>query len=411
MHILLIHQSFAAIDEPGGTRHHELARHLAERGDRVTIIASPVSYLTGKTQRERIPWVRREDGGPRVTVLRAYTYPALHRSFIHRVISFLSFMMSSLLIGLGVKDVDIIWGTSPPIFQGATAWALSRFKGVPFLFEVRDLWPAFAVAVGVLKHPILIGASEWLEGFLYRHADQVMVNSPGFIEHVKSRGAQNIELVPNGADASMFEPQSTGEQFRLKHSLGSKGKTGTFLALYAGAHGLSNDLEIVLQAAGNLRDCDHITIVLLGDGKEKSRLMASAEEMGLSNVRFLPPVPKTEMPEALAAADVCIAILKPIPLYATVYPNKVFDYMAAGRAVILAMEGVIREVIEQAHAGQPVPPGNPEALAAAIRELANDASMRREMGLNGRRYVEEHFDRPIIAGKLANLMARMANKV
>lgn len=411
MHILLIHQSFATIDEPGGTRHHELARYLTERGDRVTVIASPVSYLTGNAQGGRIPWVRQEDGGRGVTVLRAYTYPALHRSFIHRVFSFLSFMASSFLIGLRVREVDILWGTSPPIFQGATAWALSRFKGVPFLFEVRDLWPAFAVAVGVLKQPLLIRASEWLEGFLYRHADQVIVNSPGFIEHVKSRGAKSVELVPNGADASMFDPHSNGEQFRREHDLGRKGDRGTFLALYAGAHGLSNDLEILLQAADKIRDCDYITMVLLGDGKEKSKLMVKAEQMGLSNVRFLPPVPKTTMPEALAAADACIAILKPVPLYATVYPNKVFDYMAAGRAVVLAMEGVIREVIENAHAGVPVPPGNPDALAHAIRELANNAQIRREMGLNGRQYVKAHFDRPIIAGKLARLMTRMANKV
>jgi glycosyltransferase involved in cell wall biosynthesis len=411
MHILLVHQSFAAIDEPGGTRHHELARYLAERGDRVTVIASPVSYLTGTARGGRMPWVRQEDGGQGVTVLRAYTYPDLHRSFIHRVFSFLSFMVSSFLIGLRVREVDIIWGTSPPIFQGATAWALSKFKRVPFLFEVRDLWPAFAVAVGVLKQPWLIRGSEWLEGFLYRHADQVMVNSPGFIEHVTSRGAKKVDLVPNGADASMFDPHSRGEDFRRKHKLGPGGDRGTFLALYAGAHGLSNDLEILLQAAEKIRDCEEITIVLLGDGKEKSNLIMKAEVMGLSNVRFLPPVPKTEMPGALAAADACIAILKPVPLYATVYPNKVFDYMAAGRAVILAIEGVIREVINDARAGLPVPPGNPEALAEAIRQLSTSPELRQEMGVNGRQYVEAHFDRPIIAGQLARLMARMANKV
>ncbi|HEY5572108.1 MAG TPA: glycosyltransferase family 4 protein [Anaerolineales bacterium] len=411
MHILLIHQSFAALDEPGGTRHHELARYLAEQGNRVTVIASPVSYLTGAARGQRMAWVKRKDGGPGVAVLRAYTYPALHRSFVHRVISFFSFMVSSFLVGLRVREVDLVWGTSPPIFQGLTAWAVARFKGAPFLFEVRDLWPAFAVAVGILRQPALIRASEWLERFLYRHADQVMVNSPGFIEHVRSRGARRVELVPNGADASMFTPQAGGEQIRQELGLGPTGPEGIFLALYAGAHGLSNDLGILLEAAEKLQDCKGIRIALLGDGKEKSALLARAEEMRLPNVDFLPPIPKTEMPEALAAADACIAILKPIPLYATVYPNKVFDYMAAARPVVLAMEGVIREVIEKAGAGISIPAGDAEALADAIRWLAENRKEGRQMGRRGRQFVEAHFDRPIIAGKLARLMETLVNKV
>jgi hypothetical protein len=136
MHILLIHQAFVALDEPGGTRHHELASYLAGRGHRVTIIASPVSYLTGKADAAS----GSEIGGPggRVVIQRTYTYKALHRSFAHRVFSFLSFMISSFLAGLKVREVDLVWGTSPPIFQGLTAWALARLKRVPFLFEVRD---------------------------------------------------------------------------------------------------------------------------------------------------------------------------------------------------------------------------------------------------------------------------------
>ena len=158
MHILLIHQAFAALDEPGGTRHHEIARNLVEYGHCVTVIASPVSYLTGNASALESKQV--QDG---VTIHRAYTYSALHRSFVHRVFSFFSFMASSFIIGLRVKDVDLVWGTSPPLFQGVTAWMLARIKGVPFLFEVRDLWPAFAIAVGVLKNRIIIRASQWLE--------------------------------------------------------------------------------------------------------------------------------------------------------------------------------------------------------------------------------------------------------
>lgn len=148
MHILLIHQAFTSLNEPGGTRHHELARYLVEKGHQITVIASPVSYLTGKSSSSHIPWItKQEEYG--LTILRTYTYPALHRSFIHRLLSFLSFMLSSFFAGMQVKNIDLIWGTSPPIFQGLTAWLVARLKGAKFVFEVRDLWPDFAVAVGV----------------------------------------------------------------------------------------------------------------------------------------------------------------------------------------------------------------------------------------------------------------------
>ncbi len=405
MHILLIHQAFAALDEPGGTRHHEMALLLAAKGHRVTVIASPVSYLTGEAGTARIPWVQRQDGGPGVTILRAYTYRALHRSFVHRVFSFLSFMVSSFLIGLGVKDVDLVWGTSPPIFQGVTAWLLARLKGTHFLFEVRDLWPAFAEAVGVLTDPVLVKASRWLEKFLYKHADQLLVNSPGFIEHIRVRGGVKIALVPNGADAAMFDPQADGAEFRKTYGLGKK-----FVALYAGAHGMSNDLDVVLDAAALLKEKTYIALVLLGDGKEKPRLQARAEELGLDNVYFVPPLPKAEMRGALAAADACIAILKPVEMYKTVYPNKVFDYLAAGRPVVLAIDGVIREVVEQAGAGTFAQPGDPQALADVLLKMAADPAQARQMGLRGRAYLEAHFDRVKLAEELESLMLEMVGE-
>ncbi len=395
MHILLIHQAFAALDEPGGTRHHELARHLAAKGHRVSVIASPVSYLTGASRQPRPRWVERQNGGEGVTILRAYTYRGLHRSFVRRTFSFVSFMVSSFLIGLSVRDVDIVWGTSPPIFQGITAWALARLKRAPFLFEVRDLWPAFAVGVGVLTNPLLIRASEWLERFLYRRAAQVIVNSPGYVAHVQSRGARRVAVVPNGADPAMFNPQADGATFRQAHNLQNK-----FVTLYAGAHGLSNDLGVVLEAAALLKDDPRIVIVLLGDGKDKPALQARAAELHLDNLHFFPPVPKAQMGDALAAADACIGILKPIEMYKTVYPNKVFDYMAAGRPIVLAIDGVIRKVVETAGTGVFATPGDPAALAAAIRQLAADPAQARQMGLAGRAYLEAHFSRAQLADQL-----------
>ncbi len=402
MHILVIHQAFAALDEAGGTRHHEMARYLAGRGHRVTIIASPVSYLTGKTRSARTHWVEKQEPEPGITILRTYTYSALHKSFVHRVFSFLSFMVSSFLVGLTVKQVDLVWGTSPPIFQGVTALLLARLKRIPFLFEVRDLWPAFAIAVGVLRNPLLIRASLWLERFLYRHADRVMVNSPGFIEHVTRRGAARVELIPNGAEPDMFQPLSDGSGFRA-----AQGLDGKFLVVYAGAHGMSNDLGVVLQAASQLYDCPDICFVFVGDGKEKAALQAQAEKSQLTNTCFVPPVPKEQMGEILAASDACLAILKPLEMYKTTYPNKVFDYMAAGRPVILAIDGVIREVVEAAGAGICVPPGDSYAIAQAARTLADSPEQARSMGMAGRTYIEQHYNRRDLTEKLATLFEEM----
>ena len=263
-------------------------------------------------------------------------------------------MITSFIAGLGVSNVDLVWGTSPPIFQGFTAWLLARLKSVPFLFEVRDLWPEFAIAVGVLKNRFLIVLSEWLERFLYRRADRVVINSPGFEEHVRQRGARPIALVPNGADPSMFDPDDRGAAFRHTHYLKDK-----FVVLYAGAHGMSNDLGVLIRAAAILKDEPEIRVVLLGDGKEKANLQKLAQKEGADNIDFIPSVPKDEITTALAAADACVAILKPIDAYKTTFPNKVFDYMCAGRPVVLAIDGVIREVVEAAGCGLFTPPGDP----------------------------------------------------
>jgi glycosyltransferase involved in cell wall biosynthesis len=405
MHILLIHQAFASLDEAGGTRHYEMARYLVSQGHRVTIITSPVNYLTGLAKGSRLHWKQQENPEPGITILRVYVYPALHRSFFHRLINFFSFMFSSFFVGLGVKNVDAVWGTSPPIFQGWTAWCLARIKGKPFLFEIRDLWPEFAIAIGVLHNKLLIKLSYWLESFLYRHADQIVVNSPGFFPYVTKQGGRNIELVPNGVDPTMFKPENDGYEFRQEHDL-----QGAFIILYAGAHGISNDLEIVLSAARETQINPKIKYVFIGDGKEKANLIQRSQEWKLTNVLFLPSVPKSQMDQVLAAADACLAILKPLELYKTTYPNKVFDYMAAARPVILVIDGVIRQVVEEAHAGIFVPPGNSESLAKAVLALAADPVNARRMGINGRNYVSEHFNRQIISAKMESLFRQLREK-
>jgi glycosyltransferase involved in cell wall biosynthesis len=386
MHILLIHQAFTTLDEAGGTRHHEIATHLIEKGHQVTIITSPISYLTG--QKNSRPSSKNQVIDKNLRIFRTYAYPALHKSFIHRVINFISFMISSFIKSIQVRRVDLVWGTSPPIFQAFSAWLIARLKGVPFLLEVRDLWPAFAIEVGVLKNPILIKLSLWLERFLYRHADLVVVNSPGYLEHTKEKGAKHIEVIPNGADAKMFDPQKKGSDLRKKFGLVNK-----FLVVYAGAHGISNDLNVILRTAEILSKNSLIHFILIGDGKEKSALQKKACEMQLSNLTFIDPVSKNQMADVLAAADACIAILKPLELYKTTYPNKVFDYMAAGRPVLLVIDGVIRKVVEDANCGLFVQPGNADDLAEKTIWLSKHKVEGIEMGKAGRQTIIRKYNR------------------
>ena len=384
MHVLIIHQAFASGTEVGGTRHYEFARHLVSQGHQVTVVTSKVNHLTGAELNDgAVP-----AAAVGIAIVRAYTFRALHRSFLHRALSYASFMFSSAVAAILVRDVDVVVGTSPPILQGATAWLVARLKRVPLVFEVRDLWPDFAIELLILTNPIIIAASRWLERFLYRHADELLVNSPGFIPHVLAVSGRMPTLIPNGVDATLFTPDQSGAGFRQLWQDGNR-----FVALYAGAHGAANDLETVLQAAALLRFDESILFVLVGDGKEKVKLRRAARVLGLTNVRFESAQPKDVMPSVIAAADVCLATLKDIPLFRTTYPNKVFDYMAAGKPTLIAIDGVIRQVIEESRGGVFVPPGDAMALAEALKVLAADRFTAAAMGANAREFVLRNFNR------------------
>ncbi|HVU11205.1 MAG TPA: glycosyltransferase family 4 protein [Phototrophicaceae bacterium] len=389
MRILLINQAFVAPTEPGHTRHYEIAQFMRQRGDQMTIVASDLNYQTGQRITERSGLFSEQviDG---VHVLRAYIYPALHRSFAWRVLSFISFMLTSIWAGLHAGSIDLVMGTTPPIFQAFSAWVVAFLRRKPFLLEVRDLWPIFAIDMGVLKNPILIKLSYLLENFLYRRATKILVNSPAYYDYMLNKGVSpdKIKFIAYGTDIEMFNPQIDGQQMRRALQFGDQ-----FIVTYAGAMGLANNLDVVLQAAEYLRDEPSIRIVFFGDGKERSRLEQTAKERGLTNVTFAGSRPKEQMPQILAASDACLAILKDIPMFRTTYPNKVFDYMAMARPTVLAIDGVIRQVIEEANGGIYVPPSSDVELAAAIRNLYDDRALCKQLGDNARAYVVSHFDR------------------
>ncbi len=389
MKILLINQAFVSPDEPGHTRHFEMAQYLRARGHELVIVASDLNYQTGqRTVARRGLFAEQIIEG--VRVLRAYIYPALHRSYFWRIISFFSFMFSSVWAALQVKNVDLIMGTTPPIFQAVSAWFVALARRKPFLLEVRDLWPEFGVSMGVLKNPVLIASGRWLEKFLYARATHILVNSPAYKEYMIGKGVSEnkISFIAYGTDVDMFSPNVDGSSLRRELGLENK-----FVVLYAGALGQANDIDTVLRAAKRLDRETHIHFVLFGDGKERARLQREAERMKLANVFFAGVRAKKDMPSVLASSDVCLAILQDIPMFRTTYPNKVFDYMAAGRATVLVIDGVSRDLIESSNGGVFVKPGDNDLLANTILELSKDLQRVQQLGLNARAYLVKHLDR------------------
>ncbi|WP_419662632.1 glycosyl transferase, family I [Desulfosarcina variabilis str. Montpellier] len=400
MHILLIHQAFVSPKQAGGTRHFEFAQRCLKRGHKFTIVASNISYIDGKRNTAGNRLVTHEEAEG-VGVSRAFTYAALHKSFIWRVVSFLSFMITSIVAGLRAKDVDLVMGTSPPIFQAVSAWLLAKLKGKPFLLEIRDLWPEFAIDMGVLKNPSLIWLSRKLESFLYQKANHLIVNSPAYKNYLIDKGIppEKISLVPNGVDPNMFKPNEKGNGFRKRYQL-----DGKFVATYAGALGMANDIQTILGAADCLKNNSDIHFLLVGDGKERQHLESRAKVMELNNVTFTGAQPKNSMANILASSDACLATLMNIPMFKTTYPNKVFDYMAAGRPTVLAIDGVIRDVIEAAQGGIFVPPNNPEELAEAVAMLHDDPDRAKEMGQSARHHVATFFNRNVQAKQFIDLV-------
>jgi glycosyltransferase involved in cell wall biosynthesis len=406
VHVLLVHSAFISPRQPGGTRHYELAQYLRREGYRFTVVSGERNYMTGRRVRGRRGLVTREEIGG-ISVLLAYALPVLHRGFVRRVASYASFMLTSAYAALRTEPPDLVLGTSPPIFQAVSAAAIAAVRRRPFVLEIRDLWPEFAIDMGMLRQPVFVSLSRTLERALYQAAAHFVVNSPAYGTYLESKGVapEKITLIPNGVEVRAFDPSARAERLRAAWGVEDK-----FVVTYAGALGLANDIPIILRAAARLSDDQRIHFLLVGDGTNRTAMEALARELRLKNVTFTGPRPKSQMAEVLAASDACLATLLNIPMFRMPYPNKVFDYMAAGRPTILAIDGVIRDVIERAGGGVAVAPGDDAALARAIRELAADPARAQAMGAAARRYVEQHFDRAQQAARLNALLRAVAGQ-
>jgi glycosyltransferase involved in cell wall biosynthesis len=398
MHVLLIHQAFVSTSEAGGTRHFELAKHCVKRNCQFTVITSSISYLTGG-KRKNISSI------DKIKLKHAYTLPILHAGFKFRVFAFFSFMLSSFREAMISGSPDVVMGTTPPIFQAVTAWLVSKIRKRPFLLEVRDLWPEFAVDMGVLNNKFLIYLSRMLESFLYKKSDLLMVNSPAYRDYLLKKGISLLKIreVPNGVDSERFAVSHNDYSLRRKYNLSRKK-----LLVYTGALGMANDIYTLIDAMSILKKFDAIHLALVGDGKERLELERYVEKKDLKNITFIGAVPKSVIPAILDEADACVAILKNIHMFRTTYPNKVFDYMAAGKPTILVIDGVIREVIEKSKGGVFSQPGNIKKLADNIRFVLNNPVKSREMGQAAKKYVQKNFNREKQADDFYNILKEMA---
>lgn len=406
MKVLILHQYFVDHQHPGGTRHYELARHFIRKGHEVTVITGSVNYLTG-LKYHTDAGLTSETNLDGIRVIRAYVPAVVHKSFAWRIFAFFCFMATSVYAGLRSGKTDVVVGTTPPIFQLPSAWLIAKIKRRPLVTEVRDLWPDFAIDMGILKNPTIIRLAHGVERFLYRRADHLIVNSPAYVDHVEAKGIDRskISFVPNGVDIQSFDmaPKSDSSlrgEFKLPES--------TFVVSYTGAMGQANDIDTILRAADTLQSATpSVVFLLVGDGKEKKRLEEAVATRQLGNVRFAGTRPKTEIPFVLRESNACIATLQDIPMFRTTFPNKVFDYMAAARPTILCIEGVIKNVVESANGGICVRPGDDQGIVAAVTRLVENPAMSKTMGESARDYVVREFNRSNQADHFCDILQQL----
>jgi glycosyltransferase involved in cell wall biosynthesis len=407
--ILVVHQYYLMPGQPGGSRFNELARLWADAGHQVTVVAGSLNYATGETPEHlRGHWVVKEQDGP-VTVYRCHVPASYGKSYAGRMWAFFGFTLSAASAALFAERPDVVIATSPPLVAAIPGWigARARFRPARLIFEVRDLWPESAITTGVLREGALLTRLLYLlERWSCWSADRVNVLTPAFRENLADRGLASeskIVFVPNGADAERFTPGAPANGLRAELGWGDR-----FVVMYAGAHGRANALGQLVETAERLRDRPEILIACVGDGPERKGLAEEARRRGLENIVFNGPQPKERMPEVVRACDVGAAVLQRNPTFRTVYPNKVFDYMACEKPTLLAIDGVARQLVcDEARAGVFAEPEDPEAIAAAIRTLADDAAGRAEMGRRGRAWVLANATRESLAKRYLDVMEEL----
>jgi glycosyltransferase involved in cell wall biosynthesis len=405
MHILYLHQYFATRNGRTGTRSYEFARHLVGKGHGVTMITS------GQANREfPVPdgksYAEFETEGIHVVAIAAaYNDPNIGTGMKgwRRMLEFYRFAWLARRVGRKLTKPDVVFATHTPLTIGLAGLTLSRYFDVPFIFEVRDLWPEALVNVGALKNPLVIGWLKRMAKKIYIGADHIIALSPGMKDGIVRTGvpAGKVTTIPNACDLDLFRPDLDGSGARQR--LGLNGK---FTAIYFGAMGLANGLEYAIEAARILteRGKNHIALVLVGGGGKKAELEKMARDDQLTNVIFSDPVHgKAEVARIVAGCQACMTIFRASKENSW-SPNKLFDALAAGKPVLINVPGWLGETIENNHCGRCLDPESPRELADTLEELAADPEICRRMGENARALAEREFARNKLADRFESVL-------
>jgi colanic acid biosynthesis glycosyl transferase WcaI len=399
--IVYVSQYFPPEMGAPAARVSELSRRWAARGHDVRVLTGFPHHPTGVVPERYRGLYRLTEHADDVEVIRAFVYATPNKGVIRRGLTYLSFAMSAVVLGgidRRVRGADVIVATSPQFLCAVAGWALARIARVPFVLEIRDLWPQSIVEVGALpeKHPA-IAVLRFLERFLYREADLLVGVTDSFLEVWRGQGVDpaKMRVVKNGVDLQRFAP-SAGDP-ELRDALGIPREA--FVVSYIGTHGLAHKLEVLLDVADRMRHRPDVRFVFAGEGAQRARLQAMASERGLDSVQFLGERPRDEVPRLLAASDLVAVVLKRSALFRQVLPSKIFEIMGCERPILLGVEGEAESIVRAADAGWCVPPEDVGAMVAAIEEAIADPGERMRRGASGRRYVEQHFDRDVLADR------------
>jgi glycosyltransferase involved in cell wall biosynthesis len=390
MHVTIVTDNFPPESNAPATRQYEHARHWVRAGQRVTVITCAPNFPEGKVYpgySNRWREVEEIDG---IRVVRVKTFMAENKGTLLRTLDYASFMAASVAGGVLEAKPDVVLASSPQFFAAVGGWQLARLQRSPFVFEVRDLWPASIVAVGAMRQSPMIRALERLELHLYDRASAVVVVTEAFREDIVRRGvpAHKLHVVPNGVDVETVGGERDADLCR-EHRL-----DGKFVVGYVGTHGMAHGLDRVLDAAELLRDQRDIVFILAGGGAERARLEERVTRDGLANVRMIPRQPRERVPALLRACDLTLIPLRNEPVFATVVPSKLFEAMAYGVPVLMSVpDGEATALLRAAGCGECLPPEHPLALAAAVRRLRAAPEVLAEYRARGLAAAPEHSRR------------------
>lgn len=411
MHVLYLHQYFNTRYGYTGTRSYEFARRLVERGHRVSMITAgpgrfPEEGLSVPAGGEFTEIT--VDGIQVVPIAAglANSQAMTGMGGFARMRKFLEFAHLARKVGRGLSPPDVVYATSTPLTIGLPGRDLARHFGVPFVFEIRDVWPDTLVNVGALRNPLVIWWMRRMARRLYAAAEHIVALSPGMKAGIVAAGEapERITVIPNSSDIDLFRPDLDGSAERARLGLGD-----AFAAVYFGAMGRANGLEYVIDAAQVLqqRGRGGIKLVLHGDGGRRAALEAMVRERGLDNVVFSNPVrDKAEVARIVAGCDACLTIYACTDVEQAWSPNKMFDALAAGKPVLINVAGWLGETIERNDCGRSVDPHAPDKLADALMELADDPQRRARQAANARALAEREFSRDRLADQLESILRR-----